>query len=79
MILINGAFLIWNIIKKRRNKKHDQGLAKLKEFLKKQKKLTKKKGSKIEPVLDSAVKKKEKATTEDHAQNLSGRKQANQR
>ena len=56
MLLINGAFLIWNLIKKRRIKKHELSLKKLKKIKKKQIKVTeKKRQNKVTAVLSSAA------------------------
>ena len=56
MLLMNGAFLIWNIIKKRRIQKHKLGLKKLKKFRKKQIKVTQnKKQNKVTAELSSAA------------------------
>ena len=38
LIIINGAFLVSNIIRKKRDKKHDKGLERLKAYLEKEKK-----------------------------------------
>ena len=78
MILVNGAYLIWNIIRKRRIKKHEKGLAKLKKFKKKQRKLNEKKSSQIKPEPNSVVQKKENATA-DQDQKLSDRQRTNQK